>query len=131
MNKDAKNDHRYFLFLSNVEDENRLRIYADKWFAVSFPNAFLHFSTIHKVKVNNVCANAVIDDLTNRPTKQAKKTISESTGFTITKFGWLSSPGKKYGPMVLHLSHKKESRSSTTTRICRSWRRNGMHGSMD
>lgn len=97
MNKDAKNDHRYFLLLSTLEDKTRLRIYADKWLAILFPNAFLNLLTVHKMKVNNVGANAVINDLINWPTEQAKKTILESTGFTITKIGWLSAPSKKYG----------------------------------
>ena len=108
MNKDGKREHRFFLFFNSDEDEKKARIHARNWLSTAFPRGNIQSSVTHKVKVNNVRADAVIDLSTNRPAERACHTLSQESGYSIARIGWLSGPGKKYGSMVVHFTEKKE-----------------------
>lgn len=71
MNKDAKKDHRYFLFFHTEEDEKAARIHTRKWLLSAFPRAFIQTATTYRVKVNNVRADVIVDPMTNRVTDHA------------------------------------------------------------
>ena len=102
MNKDWKRENRFFLFFNLEEDEKKPRIHASNWFSTAFPQGNIQLSSTHKIEVNNVRADAVIDISTNRPTNAACHNLIHKSGYSIVHIGWLSSQGKKYGSMVVH-----------------------------
>ncbi len=73
INKEAKSDHRYFLFLSSQEDKIKMRVNTNSWLSISFPNAFLKWSLTYKVKINNMLADSVINDQTNKANGSNKR----------------------------------------------------------
>lgn len=99
MNKDGKKDHRFFLFFHTEDDEKKARIHAGNWLSTAFPRGNIQSLATYKVKVNNVRADAVIDVNTNRITEAARQALSDSSGYSIARIGWLSGPGKRYGSM--------------------------------
>lgn len=108
MNKDAKKDHRYFLFFHTEEDEKAVRIHTGKWLLSAFPRAFIQTAITYRVKVNNVRADAIVDLMTNKVTDRACQLLAQSSGHAISRIGWLSGPGKKYGSMVVHYMEEKD-----------------------
>ena len=106
MNKDGKKDHRFFLFFHTKDDEKKARIHSGNWLSTAFPRVIIQSSATYKVKVNNVRADAVIDLVTNRVTETARQAVSNVSGYSIARMGWLSGPGKKYGSMVVQFTQK-------------------------
>ena len=66
MNKDTKKDHRYMLFFHTEDDEKTARIHIGRWLSLAFSRAFVQTTITHRIKVNNVRADAVIDPVTNK-----------------------------------------------------------------
>lgn len=114
MNKDAKKDHRYFLFFQTEEDEKAVRIHIKKWLLLAFAGAFIQSATTYRVKVNNVRADAIVDPMTNKVTDHACQLLAKSSGHPISRIGWLSGPGKKYGSMVVHFMEEKDAETVLT-----------------
>ena len=108
MNKDGKKEHRFFLFFHTEDDEKKARIHAGNWLSTAFPRGNIQSSAIYKVKVNNVRADAVIDLDTNHVTETARQALSDSSGYSIARMGWLSGPGKRYGFMVVQFTQKAD-----------------------
>lgn len=108
MNKDAKKNHRYFIFFHKEEDEKAARIHVGKWLLSAFPRAFIQSATTYPVKVNNVRADSIVDPMTNKVTDHACQLLAHSSGYAISRIGWLSGPGKKYGSMVVHFIEEKD-----------------------
>lgn len=52
-------------------------------------------------------ANAIIDPTTNKARDGACQELSSSSGYSISRVGWLSAPGKQYGSMVVHFVQKE------------------------
>lgn len=108
MNKGAKKDHRYVLFFHTEDDEKAARIHIGRWLSLAFPRAFVQTTITHRIKVNNVRADAVIDPVTNKTRDGACHELSSSSGYAISRIGWLSGPGKRYGSMVDHFMQKED-----------------------
>lgn len=65
MNKNAKKNHCYFLFLSTKRDKKAVQYHIEKWLLSAFPQAFIQMATTYWVKVNNVRKDAIVDPITN------------------------------------------------------------------
>lgn len=106
LNKDAKNDHRYFVFFDSSKDARKARIH-DFWLTIPYHHARLHTGTIiYPVKIHCVCISAVVDRITNTVHESTKKrTEAENEGLEITEICWLSKPDEKqrYGSMLFRL----------------------------
>lgn len=76
--------------------------------STAFPRGNIQSSATYKVKFNNVRADAVIDLNTNRVTEIARQALSDSSGFSIIRMGWLSGPGKRYGSMIVQFTQKAD-----------------------
>lgn len=60
MNKDAKREHRYFVFFNTPEDEAKAQVH-NKWVSAHFPQARMQSPISFPVKVNRARANAILD----------------------------------------------------------------------
>lgn len=107
INKDAKKDHRYVLFFYTDEDKKVTCIHIGQWLFITFPQAFIQSSITYQVKVNNMRADAIIDLTTNKARDGVCQELSSSSGYSISRVGWLSAPGKQYGPIVVHFVQKE------------------------
>lgn len=96
MNKDAKKDHRYVFFFHTDGDKKVACIHTGQWLSITFPQAFIYSSTIYRVKVNNMRADAIIDPTTNKARDGACQELSSSLGYSISRVSWLSVPKKQY-----------------------------------
>lgn len=79
MNKDAKREHRYFVFFHTPEDEAKARIH-NKWITSYFLQAKIQSPISFPIKVNRARANAVLDVNTGRVADYAKDSVSNSNG---------------------------------------------------
>lgn len=52
-------------------------------------------------------ADAIIDPKTNKTRDAACQELSKSSGYEISRIGWLSTPGKRYDSMVIHFAQKE------------------------
>lgn len=110
MNKDAKREHRYFVFSNTLEDETKARVH-NKWVSTHFPKARMQPPISFPVKVHHTQAIAILDAATGKVATNAKDIISDSNGgLKITRIGWLSKigTGKLYGSLVIHLANKDD-----------------------
>lgn len=87
INKDAKKDHRYVLFFHTEDDEKAARIHMGRWLSLAFPRAFVQTTISHRIKVNNVRADAIIDPVTNKTRDGACHELSSSSGYAISRIG--------------------------------------------
>lgn len=87
MNKDKKKEHRFFLFFYSNKDEKKARIYVGNWLSTAFLQGSIQSSITHKVKMNNVRADAIIDITTNRAIKAAYYVLSQESGYSIIRMG--------------------------------------------
>lgn len=109
MSRDNRKDHRYFVFIAPQAQENLLRVHLDGWLFKSFPKSQVQSTTFYPLRVDSVNANAVLDSTTGRVSPQAASSISEENGnLSVSRIGWLSQPGKKYGSMILYLKEKSQ-----------------------
>lgn len=46
--------------------------------------------------------------MTNKVTDYACQLLAQSSGHAISRIGWLSGPGKKYGSMVVYFIEEKD-----------------------
>ncbi len=110
MNKDARKEHRYFVFFNTLEDETKARVH-NKWVSTHFPKARMQPPISFPVKGNRARATAILDAATGKVAVNAKDVISDSNGgLKITRIGWLSKvgTGKLYGSLVIYLANKDE-----------------------
>lgn len=109
LNRDAKRDHRYFVFFESSDDARKARIH-DSWVTIQYPHARLFTGTTYPVKVHRVRISAVVDEMTNTVIESTKKKIEEENGgLEITEIRWLSKPDetKRYGSMLLRLADEQ------------------------
>ena len=84
-------------------------MHLDDWLPKSFPKAQVQSTTFYPIKVDNVNANAVLDLTTGRVLPNVASSIcEENRNFSISKIGWLSQSGKKYGSIVLYLKEESQ-----------------------
>lgn len=105
LNRDAKNDHQYFIYFDSSKNARKARIH-DLWLTIPYPHARLHTGTTYPVKVHRVCISPVVDEVTNTVHESTKKRIeAENKGLEISEICWLSKPdeSKRYGSMLLRL----------------------------
>lgn len=109
MSSDNRKDHRYFLFVASQAHENTLRVHLDEWLFKSFPKAQVQATTLYPIRVDSVNAKAILDPITGHVSPQAASSIGEENGsLSVSRIGWLSQPGKKYGSIVLYLKEKSQ-----------------------
>lgn len=65
INKDRKKEHGFFLFFNLDKEKKKARIHTSNWLSITFPQGKIQFSITHKVKKNNIRADAVINISTN------------------------------------------------------------------
>ena len=110
MNKDAKREHRYFVFFNTPKDETKARVH-NKWVSTYFPEAKIQSPISFPIKVNCAWATAILDANTGKVAFNAKNNISDSNGgLKITRMWWLSKlgTGKLYGSLVIYLADKDQ-----------------------
>ncbi len=87
MNKDAKREHRYFVFFNTPEDKTKARV-NNKWVSIHFPEARMQSPIGFPVKVNRARATAILDANTEKVAVNAKDSVSDSNcGLKITRIG--------------------------------------------
>ncbi len=110
MNKNAKREYRYFVFINTLEDETKARVH-NKWVSTHFPEARMQSPISFPIKVNCARATAILDANTGKVAFNAKDSVSDSnSGLKITRIRLLSKlgTGKLYGSLVIYLADKDQ-----------------------